>query len=357
MEHMLRCNALKCRKELGDRALVTTCSEDYKTSVLSGLGPNVIIECASRALSFWAYQTTQEVVYQEYLGKTLTDKYTNLSVHLDKVINEANSQIISLTNKVTSLDTDQHNLRRKNDELAQAFKEKNKKLLQTQELYDKLKRKAMMGQMQDAAEDAVDLSLYGVTGSVTGIEGGSGLGTDGQHLGIYQEPGTPFRHPHGPTNNIPRVNDMYSTQATNRSIPNTWAKTMGGAGLDVPVTPSTHRQRIGEPLSIGLSAVPGLVAGGRSPHPTMNTRAPLGHVSSNARTAGRFPAGGLSSGLKVSHGGANFDGFPKPQAVQRPAPIASMTGRREPSHQPESLIGNIRSASITGNMRSGFTSR
>ncbi|ORY59469.1 uncharacterized protein BCR38DRAFT_303365, partial [Pseudomassariella vexata] len=210
MEHILRCNALKCRKELGDRALVTTCShifctdcasrlgltnpsgshehrnsclacgshltnpddavvtnlnpsEDYKTSVLSGLSPNVIIECASRALSFWAYQTTQEIVYQEYLGKTLTEKYSNLSVHLDKVINEANSQISTLQNKIANLNVDQENLGRKNDELAQAFKEKNRKLLQTQELYDKLKRKAMMGQMQDAAENAVDSTLNATT--------------------------------------------------------------------------------------------------------------------------------------------------------------------------------------------------
>lgn len=36
-------------------------TEDYKTSVLSGLTPNVIIECAGRALGFWAYQTTQEM--------------------------------------------------------------------------------------------------------------------------------------------------------------------------------------------------------------------------------------------------------------------------------------------------------
>jgi E3 ubiquitin-protein ligase CCNP1IP1 len=36
-------------------------SEDYKTSVLSGLSPNIIMECAGRALSFWAYQTTQEM--------------------------------------------------------------------------------------------------------------------------------------------------------------------------------------------------------------------------------------------------------------------------------------------------------
>lgn len=45
-------------------------SEDYKTSVLSGLSPTVIIECASRALSFWAYQTTQEVFVKYYVLPT-----------------------------------------------------------------------------------------------------------------------------------------------------------------------------------------------------------------------------------------------------------------------------------------------
>jgi len=36
-------------------------TEDYKTSILSGLSPNTIMECAGRALSFWAYQTAQEM--------------------------------------------------------------------------------------------------------------------------------------------------------------------------------------------------------------------------------------------------------------------------------------------------------
>ena len=56
---------------------------------------------------------------------------------------------------------DQDSLRRKNDELVQAYKEKTRKLLQTQELYDKLKRKAMLGQMQDAAESAAESVLHG----------------------------------------------------------------------------------------------------------------------------------------------------------------------------------------------------
>lgn len=36
-------------------------TEDYKTSVLSGLDPSTIMDCASRALAFWTYQTTQEM--------------------------------------------------------------------------------------------------------------------------------------------------------------------------------------------------------------------------------------------------------------------------------------------------------
>lgn len=41
--------------------------------------------------------------YQEHLGKTLTEKYSTLSVHLDKVINEANSHITTLQTRVSSV--------------------------------------------------------------------------------------------------------------------------------------------------------------------------------------------------------------------------------------------------------------
>ena len=123
MDFLLRCNSLKCRAQLADKAVVTTCrfvafctsnvqsstngisshlfcvpcaealgllksawdqrrcpaclhslsnaddavvtsmnpSEDYKTSVLSGLNPTIIMECAARAIGFWSYQATQEM--------------------------------------------------------------------------------------------------------------------------------------------------------------------------------------------------------------------------------------------------------------------------------------------------------
>ncbi|KAG7111690.1 E3 ubiquitin-protein ligase CCNB1IP1 like [Verticillium longisporum] len=158
MEHSLKCNVLKCRQEITDRALVTTCShifcidcagrsglagqserrsscpacnsnlgnpddaviailspsDEYKTSVLSGLSPNIIMECAGRALSFWAYQTTQEIVYQKYLEKTLTDKYKALDMHLDKTVNEANAEIESIQGQLRDLALQNDSMRRNN---------------------------------------------------------------------------------------------------------------------------------------------------------------------------------------------------------------------------------------------------
>lgn len=55
---------------------------------------------------------------------------------------------------------DQDVLRRKNEDLSQNVREKNRKLLQTQELYDKLKRRDMLGQVQNAASDAVDHTIH-----------------------------------------------------------------------------------------------------------------------------------------------------------------------------------------------------
>lgn len=99
-------------------------TEDYKTSVLSGLDPNTIMECAGRALAFWAYQSTQEMsaspprhkndtmrlpktdlsrCYQEYRAKTLTEKYASLNTQMDKVIHNANTEILSLQNKLSGL--------------------------------------------------------------------------------------------------------------------------------------------------------------------------------------------------------------------------------------------------------------
>jgi E3 ubiquitin-protein ligase CCNP1IP1 len=46
-----------------DDAVITQLdpTEDYKTSVLSGMSPSVIMECAGRGLAFYSYQVSTEM--------------------------------------------------------------------------------------------------------------------------------------------------------------------------------------------------------------------------------------------------------------------------------------------------------
>jgi len=56
------CPACRTKLTNPDDAVITNLhpTEDYKTSVLSGLSPDIVMECAGRALGFWTYQTAQE---------------------------------------------------------------------------------------------------------------------------------------------------------------------------------------------------------------------------------------------------------------------------------------------------------
>ena len=56
------CPACKAQLVNKDDAVITQLdpSEDYKTSVLSGFTPTLVVECASRALSFYNYQAVHE---------------------------------------------------------------------------------------------------------------------------------------------------------------------------------------------------------------------------------------------------------------------------------------------------------
>ncbi|TKA68538.1 hypothetical protein B0A49_06711, partial [Cryomyces minteri] len=150
-----------------DDAVVTQLNptEDYKTSVLSGLSPGIIMECAGRGLAFYSYQTTQEIVYQEFLAKSLTEKYSTLSSQMDKIINDANAEITNLREKLSAVHTDQKHLEQKNHELVTAYKEKSRSQQQIQKLYQSLKSQVMASHVQTAASDDAENTLQTVTGS------------------------------------------------------------------------------------------------------------------------------------------------------------------------------------------------
>lgn len=213
---------------------------------------------------------------------------------------------------------DQETLRRKNEELSTAYKEKSRKLLQMQELYDKLKRKAMLGHIQDAASDAVETTLQG---SVT-------AGPQKHPLDYVEYEGNheqQFGIPHGASRYADRLDQTAPMPAQPRVAPPSlqnggWSRPapplcmcevdvpdcMNSSKLltgDVPSTPSSHRQRLGDGAT-GVSAIPGLVAGtpgGLRGEGRM--RQPLGEIGQNQRpNVDVLTRAGLSSHLKTGQG-------------------------------------------------------
>ncbi|TVY13576.1 E3 ubiquitin-protein ligase [Lachnellula arida] len=382
MEYTLRCNDLKCRTELNDHAVVTTCShvfcvecsnrcqlsgqrdgmrricpacdaylpnpddvvvtnlnptEDYKTSVLSGLSPNTIMECAGRALSWWAYQTAQEIVYQEYMAKNLSEKYSSLNLQMDKIINDANSEISNLRNKVSNMQIDQDSSRRKNEELLQALREKSRKHMQTQELYDKLKRRAMLGQVQNAASDAVD---HNIQASVTANRYVDRLDEQNQH-----PPQPHFTN----QQSISQQNSGPPDDGRNMGPPsfrggnggNEWAGYSSRESIQQihPIqTPSTHRQRFAPenqplprlgPSNMQFNGHMGTPMPQKRPSP----RQPLANLGTNAGGGSGFAGYGMSAGMKVSNpASAAANGATRP-LVRSKAHIVVVAQRPVPGFQ------------------------
>ncbi|KAF9495758.1 hypothetical protein BDN71DRAFT_1390782 [Pleurotus eryngii] len=182
MDTELKCNRLTCRRPVSDRAVVVrshifcvdcanelfnssrlcpACetpltepddvvvsslhpTNDYKTSVLSGLSPSVILEICNRAISFWQYQIHQEKqlypfshimyfsAFQQAVVRNMNDKNAQLQKQLENVVREANSEVNLLTNKVAELERDLELERRKVREVHEASRERDKE-------YQKLK--------------------------------------------------------------------------------------------------------------------------------------------------------------------------------------------------------------------------
>lgn len=82
------------------------------------------------------------------------------------------------------MQVDQDNLRHKHEELINAYRDKNRKLLQTTELYDKLKRRIMLGQVQNAASDAVDHTIQASIAANRFVDGLGNQDPRSQHAPI-----------------------------------------------------------------------------------------------------------------------------------------------------------------------------
>ncbi|OBT42583.1 hypothetical protein VE00_07101 [Pseudogymnoascus sp. WSF 3629] len=282
-----------------------------------GLNPNTIMECAGRAVNFWAYQTSQEILYQGMQARVLTDRYTKLKGQIDSIVRDANNEMSELRTELENTITDLNNSQKKNHELAQSLHAKSKQQAHTQELYDKLKRRDQMSQVQNAASDAVDQTIQG-SATVNGYS---------DHFRKANDP--PFRSPVFPSL---QGNSMGPPPVpTSMPLP-------GVAGHVVAQTPSSQRQRLNGEPNVGI-AVSNMISRSLST-PMQPRHSParglFGGVRSNGSGGNGFAGYGMSAGLKVSHTPPllGVDAMrsvsrtgPMPRVAQRPASANFMGGR------------------------------
>ncbi|PIA88425.1 E3 ubiquitin-protein ligase CCNB1IP1 [Cercospora beticola] len=202
MDSTLKCNDLKCRIPCPEQAVVTTCShifcvncaarlglieqhpnegprtcpacytqlvnpddavvtalnpsEDYKTSILSGLSPAVIMECAGRGLAFWAYQMVQDITYQEYVRRSLTDKHSAAEAHaaeIERALREDNAR---LNNKMSAMRDDNERLHAQVEQLQQSAAQKSKDYSKMSALYNKIKQRERVVGLESAADHGAE---------------------------------------------------------------------------------------------------------------------------------------------------------------------------------------------------------
>ncbi|KAI8318355.1 hypothetical protein GQ54DRAFT_267024 [Martensiomyces pterosporus] len=68
-------------------------TEEYKSAILAGLPPLTIMDICSRALSFWSYQTTQEMAYQNALAQSQIDKLKTAEMRASRSVNEIGREL------------------------------------------------------------------------------------------------------------------------------------------------------------------------------------------------------------------------------------------------------------------------
>ena len=225
----------------------------------------------------------------------------------------------------TDMQIDQEKLKAENAKLVAAFREKTRKYQQTQELYDRLKRKEMTAVTQSAAFESVDEVLQ----SVSSHQGSNGLAQHAQYHGGFSptkqlsttqkvgslaqaHPGNidnenmggnermmppPFLRPGHPFGNQIPLEREYSQLLADETL------NLPHIENEMDATPSNHRMRLGSFIpSVARQQAQGTIRNSRmhapatSHGPDQIHRRPFLSTSINRSNVGGY---GMSAGMKI----------------------------------------------------------
>ncbi|XP_065183274.1 E3 ubiquitin-protein ligase CCNB1IP1-like isoform X1 [Sycon ciliatum] len=192
MDSDLTCNLKKCRKPLTSFAWVTSCShifcdedgtkefnksyacpaceqnlsgkfdiirtdlsptDQYKSMVLAGQKPEVIMEICTRALSFWTYQAHQERTYHEYLSNKSKERCLKLEQYYEQVLARLQNEISSLKSQVSTAKHELEALKARYNECSSKLVERNRHYQKLQSMYDVMRRRTVTTSTFGSSDD------------------------------------------------------------------------------------------------------------------------------------------------------------------------------------------------------------
>lgn len=178
----LICNFKKCRKRLTEVAWVTSCShtfceedgtrefsksfqcpacnhklegthdvirqdlkptEQWKCMILAALKPEIIMEVASRGMTYWTYQAHTERMYNEYAVKRSKESRDKLETYYEQIVNKLQAEVKSAKNDIQAKNKELNETRRRYNELTEQHQEKTRQYQKLQIGYDTLRRKTI----------------------------------------------------------------------------------------------------------------------------------------------------------------------------------------------------------------------
>ncbi|XP_033099859.1 E3 ubiquitin-protein ligase CCNB1IP1-like isoform X2 [Anneissia japonica] len=176
MDFDMVCNSKKCRKRLSGFAWVTSCShgarefnksyscpacesnlsskldiiridlspsEQYKSMVLAGQRPEVVLEVSARAIAFWTYQVHQERVFQEYTINKTKDRQNQMEKYYEQVISRTQSDLELLKSEISTTRKELENSEKRLNEVSGKLLERNRQYQKLQSMYDSLRRRSL----------------------------------------------------------------------------------------------------------------------------------------------------------------------------------------------------------------------
>ncbi|KAI7824675.1 hypothetical protein BC939DRAFT_515604 [Gamsiella multidivaricata] len=181
--------------------------QEYRSSILSGLRPEVIMEICTRAISFWTYQTSQEAKYQEMIQKTLEDKLSLCEKQQQRMIREVNAELNGFRNKMNSLQKDLEQEKRKTADFSEQLDEKSRLLSKFQTLYERQKRRPLFADMPKYSHQTQERDAM--------------LSNTGDPYRLYQsldlDPPKQLGHDHAPLPHAPPL--IFATAPSPASVP------------------------------------------------------------------------------------------------------------------------------------------